>query len=359
MATPPVNPVQAQAVELDLAVEHSSDGVDVAPGIGPYRLAWRRLRRNRVALAFGGLFLLIVVLCLLAPIYSADIAHIGPNDTSNAFNALSATGIPIGPTWHSHFLLGADTNGRDVAVRLLYGGRTSLFIGAVATLITMLIATILGTIAGYTRGIVDGFLSRFFELLWAYPALLLGIALGVSLQLGGLSLGFFTLRGGSLLVPALVIGVVYIPYVAKPIRAQVLTLREREFVDAARQQGLGPIRIMFGEILPNLASTIIVFVPLILANAILLEAGLSYLGAGVQPPNASWGTMISDGVHLIPAAIHLTIVPGVMLVLCVLGINVFGDGLRDALDPRAKVKVRVAENQQASVDTRTAMDAHN
>ena len=359
MATPPVNPVQAQAVELDLAVEHSSDGVDVAPGIGPYRLAWRRLRRNRVALAFGGLFLLIVVLCLLAPIYSADIAHIGPNDTSNAFNALSATGIPIGPTWHSHFLLGADTNGRDVAVRLLYGGRTSLFIGAVATLITMLIATILGTIAGYTRGIVDGFLSRFFELLWAYPALLLGIALGVSLQLGGLSLGLFTLRGGSLLVPALVIGVVYIPYVAKPIRAQVLTLREREFVDAARQQGLGPIRIMFGEILPNLASTIIVFVPLILANAILLEAGLSYLGAGVQPPNASWGTMISDGVHLIPAAIHLTIVPGVMLVLCVLGINVFGDGLRDALDPRAKVKVRVAENQQASVDTRTAMDAHN
>ena len=159
-------------------------------------------------------------------------------------------------------------------------------------------------------------------------------------------------------MPALVIGVVYIPYVAKPIRAQVLTLREREFVDAARQQGLGPMRIMFSEILPNLSSTIIVFVPLILANAILLEAGLSYLGAGVQPPNASWGTMISDGVHLIPAAIHLTIVPGVMLVLCVLGINVFGDGLRDALDPRAKVKVRLAENQQASVESRSAMDAH-
>jgi peptide/nickel transport system permease protein len=333
--------------------------VVAAPGLGPYRLAWRRLRHNRVALAFGGLFLLIVVLCLLAPVYSADIAHIGPNDESNAFTALSATGVPIGPTWHSKFFLGADTNGRDVAVRLLYGGRTSLFIGAVATLITMLIATILGTIAGYMRGIVDGFLSRFFELLWAYPALLLGIALGVSLQLGGLSLGLFTLRGGSLLVPALVIGVVYIPYVAKPIRAQVLTLREREFVDAARQQGLGPIRIMFSEILPNLSSTIIVFVPLILANAILLEAGLSYLGAGVQPPSASWGTMISDGVHLIPAAIHLTIVPGVMLVLCVLGINVFGDGLRDALDPRAKVRVRFAKNQQASVETRSAMDAHN
>jgi peptide/nickel transport system permease protein len=224
-------------------------------------------------------------------------------------------------------------------VRLLYGGRTSLFIGTVAMLITMTLATILGTIAGYTRGFVDGLLSRFFELLWAYPALLLGIALGVSLQLGGLDLGLFTLHGSSLLVPAIVIGVVYIPYVAKPIRAQVLTLREREFVDAARQQGLGPVRIMVGEILPNLSSTIIVFVPLILANAILLEAGLSYLGAGVQPPNASWGTMISDGIRLIPAAIHLTIVPGVMLVLAVLGINVFGDGLRDALDPRAQVRV--------------------
>src|ERR1035441_8119732 len=158
-----------------------------------------------------------------------------------------------------------------------------------------------------------------------------------------IDLGFVKLSGNSLYVPAVVVGVVYIPYVAKPVRAQVLTLREREFVDAARQQGLSHTRIMMSEILPNLSSTIVVFVPLILANAILLEAGLSFLGAGVQPPNPSWGTLISDGVHLIPAAIHLTIVPGVMLVLCVLGINVFGDGLRDALDPRAQVKVRFAK----------------
>jgi peptide/nickel transport system permease protein len=141
------------------------------------------------------------------------------------------------------------------------------------------------------------------------------------------------------MVPAVIIGVVYIPYVGKPIRAQVVALREREFIEAARQQGLGPIRIMVGEILPNLASTIIVFVPLILANSILLEAGLSYLGAGVQAPSPSWGTMISDGIHLIPAAIHLTLVPGIMLVLAVLGINVFGDGVRDALDPRSQVRV--------------------
>jgi peptide/nickel transport system permease protein len=203
----------------------------------------------------------------------------------------------------------------------------------------MLLATILGIAAGFFRGPLDGLISRFFELLWAYPAVLLGIALGVSLQLGGISLGLFTLTAGSLLVPALVIGVVYIPYVGKPIRAQVLTLREREFIDAARQQGLGPVRIMVSEILPNVATTVIVFVPLILANSILLEAALSFLGAGVQQPNPSWGTMIGDGIRLIPAAIHLTLVPGIMLVLAVLGINVFGDGVRDALDPRSQVKV--------------------
>ncbi|HET6447649.1 MAG TPA: ABC transporter permease, partial [Conexibacter sp.] len=124
-----------------------------------------------------------------------------------------------------------------------------------------------------------------------------------------------------------------------PIRGLVLGLRQREFVDAARQQGLSHARIMFGEILPNLASLIIVFVPLMLANAILLEAALSYLGAGVQPPNPSWGTMISDGIRLIPSAMHLTFVPGAMLVLAVLGINVFGDGVRDALDPRARVRL--------------------
>jgi peptide/nickel transport system permease protein len=151
--------------------------------------------------------------------------------------------------------------------------------------------------------------------------------------------GIGPLHGNSLLVPAFVIGVVFVPYVAKPVRGQVLGLREREFIDAARVQGLGHLRIMASEILPNVASTIIVFIPLMLANAILLEAGLSYLGAGVQPPNPSWGTMISDGVHTIPAAIHLVLVPGIMLVVAVLSVNVFGDGVRDALDPRAKVRI--------------------
>jgi len=313
-------------------------GEEVPPGLGPYKLAWRRLRRNKVALAFGGLFLVIVIVCLLAPVYANHIAHSGPND-EHVDTALNQFGLPIGPTWHAKFFLGADNTGRDVAVRLLYGGRNSLQIGAEATIITIILATLLGIVAGYFRGPADGLISRAFELIWAYPVYLLGIALGVVLAISGINFGPIHLSGNSLQIPAIIIGVIFIPYVGKAIRGQVLGLREREFIDAARQQGLGHFRIMFSEILPNVASTIIVFVPLIMANAILTEAGLSFLGAGVRPPNPSWGTMISEGIALLPAAVHTMLVPGIMLVLCVLGINVFGDGLRDALDPRAKIKI--------------------
>jgi peptide/nickel transport system permease protein len=325
-----------------------AEGEELPPGLGPWRLAGRRLRRNKTALFFGGVFLVIVILCLLAPVYAKHIAHAGvaTQNIDKPINiggkktfVVDPTGIPIGPTWHSQYFLGADANGRDVAVRLLYGGRNSLEIGAVATLITMFFALILGVAAGYFRGVADGVITRLLDVIWAYPAVLLGVALGVSLAVGGINFGLFTLSGNTLMVPAFVVGIVYIPYVAKPVRGQVLTLREREFVDAARQQGLGHARIMFSEVLPNLGSTIVVFVPLILANAILLEAGLSFLGAGVQPPNPSWGTMISDGIQTIPAAFHNVLAPGIMLVLCVLSINVFGDGLRDALDPRSKVRI--------------------
>jgi peptide/nickel transport system permease protein len=318
---------------------------EVPPGIGPYRLAWRRLKRNRVALFFGGVFIVILVLCLLAPFYSQSIAHISPNygNPSGKITVngkteyiLSTTGIPIGPTWDpSHYFLGADEQGRDTAVRLLYGGRNSLEIGAIATLITMVVALILGIVAGYFRGVADGIINRVLDIIWAFPAVLLGITLGTVLATGGI----LFLKGTTLAVPAVVIGVVYIPYVAKPVRGQVLQLRQREFIDAARQQGLSHWKIMFSEVMPNLSSTIIVFIPLILANAILLEAGLTYLGAGVQPPNASWGTMISAGIDQIPSAFANVLVPGIMLTLTVLSINVFGDGLRDALDPRAKVRI--------------------
>ena len=315
------------------------------PGTGPWRLAWRRLARSRVTLACGGLFLVVVLLCLLAPVYAHDIARTGPNDNhitdtvrvgSQTLEVVSPTGVPIGPTWRSRFLLGADPNGRDVAVRLLYGGRNSLEIGALATLVTMLLAVLIGTLAGYFRGLTDGLLSRLLDVIWAFPPVLLGVALGVALAIGGLDLGFVRLSSGSLLLPAFVVGVVFVPYVARPLRGQVLSLRQREFMDAARLQGRGHLRILVAELLPNLTSTIVVFVPLMLVNAILLEAALSYLGAGVQDPNPSWGTMLAEGIRLTPGAVHLVLAPGLMLVLAVLGVNIFGDGLRDALDPRAR-----------------------
>ena len=224
-------------------------------------------------------------------------------------------------------------------VRLLYGGRNSLMIGISAALLTTLLGMLLGILSGYLRGWSDTIISRFLDILWAFPVILLGIALGTSLALGGLQLGPINIAGDSLAIPTFVIAIVYVPYLARPIRGQVLAMREKEFVEAARAQGMGSWRIMLSEILPNVASTLLVFFPLLVANAILLEAALSFLGAGVQPPDPSWGTMIDEGVQRIVTAPYLAIVPGAMLVLTVMALNVFGDAVRDAIDPRAKIKV--------------------
>jgi peptide/nickel transport system permease protein len=341
------------ASEGHVSVDAGGEGVVGVPGeayaasVTPYALAFRRLRRNYKAVVFGSLFVLVVVLCLLAPDYARYIARTGPDVEhitevlhidGKSVDVVSLTGVPIGPTWHSRFFLGADSDGRDLAVRLLYGGRTSLAIGAMATAITIVLATALGLVAGYYGRWTDGVISRVFDIVWAYPALLLAIALGVSLATGGISIGPVQINSGSILIPTLVIGVVYVPYVARPIRGEVLALREREFVESARALGFSNLRIMASEILPNLSSTLIVFVPLQLAHSIILEAALSFLGAGVQPPAASWGTLLASGAPLFNVAPYLTLAPAALLVITCLGINVFGDGLREALDPRARVR---------------------
>jgi peptide/nickel transport system permease protein len=317
-------------------------------GLGPWRLGLRRLRRNKVALAFGLLFVLLVLACLAAPLWAKHVAHTTATENhlsdtiekdGETVNVVGFDGVPIGPTWQGEFFLGADRNGRDIMVRLLYGGRNSLMIGVAAAFMTTLLSIVFGVIAGYFRGWTDGVIRAGLDIIWSFPVIILGVALGVALALGGLQLGPINISGDSLLIPILIIGVVYIPYMARPIRGQVLSLREKEFVEAARAQGARPLRIMFSEVVPNLSSTILVFFTLLIANAILLEAALSFLGAGVRAPNPSWGTMIDEGVDRIATAPHLAIVPGVMLVLTVLSLNVFGDGVRDALDPRAKVRL--------------------
>ncbi|HEX2392345.1 MAG TPA: ABC transporter permease [Solirubrobacterales bacterium] len=319
---------------------------------GPWSLALRRFLRNRLAVAFLALFALIVVFVLAAPLWADQVAHTGPN-TAHVLEKLSVNGQqrdvvtpqgePIGPQWFEaggRFFLGADSRlGRDEMVRLMYGGRISLLIGIVSGLITTLVAVILGLLAGFYKGWVDGLIARTMDVLWSLPVFLIGVAAGISMAVGGLKIGPLELHSGSIWAPILIISVFSIPYIGRAIRGEAMALSEKEFVEAAVAQGAGPPRLMFGEILPNLASTIVVFFALSVANNMLFEAGLSFLGAGVQPPNSSWGTMISSGVELLTTAPLLSIIPGAMIMLTVLSLNVVADGLRDALDPRAKVRL--------------------
>jgi len=365
MATTETSEFTLDTAAVLAAEEH---GVEIV-GRSPWALAWRRLRRNYVALAFLALFLLIVICCVLGPVYANHVAHTGPNAnhvgdsiTKNGHQipilsqgglkldakglpipgTFQPAGVPLAPQWFSaggKYVLGADLTGRDVAVRLLYGGVNSLKIGIGSALIAIVLAVTLALLAGYYGGWVDWLITRLFDIIWAFPVFLLAIALGTALQVGGLRLGFTTLQGSSLWIPTMIIGIVLIPYVARPLRGQILSLREKEFVDAAIAQGAGAARIMGREILPNLASTVLVLFALIIANNILFEAGLSFLGAGVQEPNPSWGNLIAEGQNRIATAPSLAIIPGIAIVLTVLSLNVFGDGLRDALDPRAKVKI--------------------
>ena len=334
-------------------VVHTDDLVTASEG--PWRLARKRLLRNRVAMAMLVVLALIVVACLCAPLYARYVAHTDPFvsslDGTTVVNGKvvpvmqeSTTGLglgvtPIGPTWDiHHYFLGADEQGRDVAARLLYGGRNSLLIGTSAALITCLIATFIGVVAAFFGGIVDGFLSRFLDVLWAFPVYLLAISLSTVLIARGIAFGPLRLESGSLLLPIVIIGVIYIPYVARPVRGEVLSLREREYIEAAIGLGASNWRLLWSDLMPNVATSVIVLFPLMLAIAMLTESALSFLSIGVQEPNASWGTIILDGQGLLYTRPAVALAAGIAIAVTVLALNVLGDGVRDALDPRAKRK---------------------
>ncbi len=323
------------------------------PGRGPWATAFRRLRRDRAAMVALGVLVLILVACALAPLYAhlAGTDPFRPNlDGSITLNGQSVdvmqpstTGLglgvtPIGPTWTLHYLLGADSQGRDVAARLLYGGQTSLFIAGMATVICLVLATLVGVVAGFFGGWVDTVLSRILDVLWAFPIYLLAISLSIVLLNTTLHIGPIALTSDSLALPIAIVGVIYIPYVARPIRGQVLTLRHSEFVLAAVGLGIPAWRILWRDILPNVTTTLIVFVPILMALNIVTESALSFLAIGVQPPNASWGTIIGDGEALLYTRPMVALAPGLAIVLTVLALNVLGDGVRDALDPRTKIR---------------------
>jgi len=327
-------------------------------GRNPWALAGRRLRRNRVALAALGLFLLIVLMSVLAPLYARDVAHENPfapnlNGTTivggkvvpvmqQGVGALHLGETPIGPTLDPHhYFLGADDLGRDVAALLLYGGRSSLQIGIASAVICCVVATIVALIAAFFGGLVDAVLSRIMDIIWAFPVYLLAISISTELltHSNGIPVGPLRVSASSLWVPTLIIAFIYVPYVYRPVRGQVLSVVNKEFVEAAIAQGASNLRLMFSEILPNVVSTVIVLLPLMIATNILTESALSFLGIGVQPPNVSWGTIISDGEDLLYTRPWVSLAPGIMIVLTVLALNVLGDGVRDALDPRAKLRV--------------------
>jgi peptide/nickel transport system permease protein len=322
---------------------------------GPWATALVRLARDRAGMAALGLFTVILVMCLMAPVY-AKWAGVNPfTSTLDATITIDGVSIPvmeqsteglglgynpIGPTWRlGSYFLGADNQGRDVMARLLYGGLTSLLIAGAATLLTLTFATILGLAAGFFGGVTDIILSRILDVMWAFPVYLLAISLSIVLIAHGITIGPITIESGSLWLPIFIIGVVYIPYVARPIRGQVLSLRESEFVLAAISLGVPSHRILLRDILPNVSTTLIVFVPLMMALNMLTESALSFLSIGVQPPDASWGTIIQDGQGLLYSRPWVAMAPGIAIVLCVLALNVLGDGLRDALDPRSKIRL--------------------
>ena len=326
------------------------------PSRGPWVTAFRKLRRDGAAMAALLVFLIIVILCLLAPVYAGYIAKTDPfrsnlsgkielggqqvpiMEASTAGLGLGFT--PIGPTWNpTAYMLGADGQGRDVAARLLYGGRNSLLIAGVATLICLFFASLVGLSAGFFGGWIDWVLSRCLDVLWAFPVYLLAISLSIVLISHGIDIGPISINAGSLALPIVIIGVIFVPYVARPIRGQVLSLKESEFVLAAVGLGVPAHRILFRDILPNVTTTLIVFVPLLMAINMVTESALSFLSIGVQSPDASWGTIIQDGQGLLYSRPMVALAPGIAIALTVLTLNVFGDGLRDALDPRSKLRI--------------------
>lgn len=318
---------------------------------GPWRRAGRALARNRAAMLSLAVLLAIGLACLAAPLYARYLAHTDPF-TSNVAGTLLLDGrqvdimqpndnplhlglSPIGPTWRmSADLLGADSQGRDVAARLLYGGRNSLLISLCAAMLCIGLAAAVGIVAGYAGGVVDAVLSRLMDIMWAVPVYLFAISLSIVTVSQGLRLGPVTIASDNVLIPICIIALVYVPYVARPVRGRVMALRRAEFVTAARGLGVPAHRIVLRDILPNVAGTLVVLAPLVMALALMAESALSFLSIGVQAPAASWGTIIQDGEGLIYTRPMVAVAPGLAIVAVVLALNVLGDGMRDALDVR-------------------------
>ena len=289
----------------------------------PWQLFWGRFKEDKLAIAGGIAIVIMVILALTAGIFENIVGH--PYDKIFLNTRTDIFGTPLGPD--SKFWFGSDDLGRDLLVRVLYGARVSLTIAFVATGVEVVIGVVAGLLTGFLRGWVDVVVSRAMDLVLSIPFLLLGIALAVALTPSGTAAQVLVI---------VILAFFGWPYIARIVRGQVLSLRESQFVEAARSLGAGSTWIMFREILPNLIAPILIFATLIIPVNILGEAGLSFLGVGIQEPTPSWGKMLSDATRYTSqgAAWWFMVFPGAALFIVVLGFNLLGDGLRDALDPR-------------------------
>jgi peptide/nickel transport system permease protein len=307
------------AAEIGIeAAEPVPPGRRKIQGRSPFQLAWERLRRDRAAMMAGGTIMVIILLALLAPLIAHWIGH-GPNQTFVDIGE-NISGGPVPPS--GTFWLGTDGSGRDLFVRTLYGARVSLVVGVLATMISVGLGTVFGLVSGYLGGIVDTLIARVIDVMLAIPFLVIAISVAY-------------IVGPSFWLVIMIVGVLGFTYPARIVRGQVISLKEREFIEAARALGANPLRIMFTDLLPNVMATVIVYGSLLIPLAIVAEASLSFLGVGIPPPTADWGQMINDasGYYQYGYWWYL-LFPSLALLITTLAFNILGDSIRDALDPR-------------------------
>lgn len=318
---PPVTVAQAlseHATVVGPTPEAPPQTATAIEGRSPWALAWQRLRGDRVAMASLIVIVLIALMAIFAPVIASITGH-GQNQQFRQ-TGLDPNGLPTGPG--RQFLLGTDDLGRDIFVRIAYGARISLFTGVVATGLAVAVGVVMGLAAGYFGRAVDTVLSRVIDVVLAFPFLIFAIALA-------------SLYRPSLLLAILIISFFSWASVARIVRGQVLSLREREFVEAARSLGASDLRIMFVDILPNVLAPVIVYTTLLIPTTIVFEASLSFLGLGVPPPTPDWGGMLDESISYYQQAWWFVVFPGLALLITTLAFNLLGDGVRDAFDPRA------------------------
>jgi peptide/nickel transport system permease protein len=306
--------VEFQARALDTAA--------IAPveGRSQWQLTWRRLRQDKVAMGSLVTIIVIIAIAIAAPLFVKLTGH--PPNFQYVNTGQDASGNPVGPGTNG-FWLGTDGSGRDLLVRILYGARISLIVGFSTTAIGTVAGVAMGLTAGYFGGLIDNVLARFIDVVLAFPyvvlALALAVVLGPSLPVIIGLISFFTWAG-----------------IARVVRGQTLSIKEREYIEAARSLGASSFRIMFVDILPNLLAPVLVLATLSIPTAIVFEATLSFLGLGVQPPTASWGNILADATNFYETSWWYVVFPSLALLITTLAFNLLGDGVRDAMDPRTE-----------------------